>query len=151
MGSFASGVAIPTHVINDSHPEHTQGLNETSNMMHASKSASVAVAQPEQPQLTRMSSSATVAYANIAAGGGIWQEALCSVAIEVLNQAQPPETFAAAGGADKATIDAVRDATGNVAYQSNLPKGEASEADDVGDELSEPQIVAGGSSIAHDL
>ena len=150
MGSFASGVAIPTHVINDSHPEHTQGLNETSDRMQATKATSVAVAQPEQPQLNQMSSSTTVAYANIAAGGGIWQEAPCSVAAEVLNKAPPRETFAAAGGADKA-IDAVRNATGNVAYQSNLPKGEASEADDMGDELFEPQIVAGGSTIALDL
>ena len=112
----------------DKSPKRDLDTRNPSHLMQASKSTSVAVAQPEQPQLTRMSSSATVADANIAAGGEIWQEAPCSVAAEVLNKAEPRETFAAAGGA----IDAVRDATGNVAYQSNLAKGEASEADDVG-------------------
>ena len=155
MGSSASGGADAMHMINGWHPDHARGSNgpeahDTSNGMQAVKSTSSAVAQPQQPQPTQSSSAATVAPANPAAGDVSQQEDPRGVAVEMLNKAQPHETSAAADAADKAA-DAVRDATGNVAHQSELAKGDVSEAGDLEDELIEPQILAGGQSISHNL
>ena len=147
------------HNINGVHPDHAPGINSpeahvTSNGLQAMNSGSAAVAQLEQPQPTQSGSAATDAPANsaaaAAAGYGTQQEAPHGVVAEMLDKAQLYATSSAADEADKA-IDAVRDATGNAVHHSELAKGNVSEVGDLEDELIEPQILAGGQSISHNL
>ena len=148
MGSFASGGANPVHMMNGSQPEHAGGMNGPE--AHESSNGMQAVAHPQQPQSTQSSSGATAAPADPAAGGVSQQEAPRGVAAEMLNKARPHETCAAADGVDKAA-NASRDAMGNVVHQSELAKGDVSETGDLEDELIEPQTLAGGQSISHNL
>ena len=151
MGSFASGGANSMHMINGLHPEHAPGINrpeahEASNRLQGMNTISAAVAPLEQSQPTQSSSAATIAPANLAAAAAGYgpQEAPGGVYAEV------HEVSAAADGADKA-VEPARDATGNVVHQSELAKGDVSEGGDLEDELIEPQILAGGQSISHNL
>ena len=162
MGSFASGGAYAVHMVNGLHPHHAAGIgrpqaHQTSNGMQAMNTSSAAVAQSEQPPPTQSSSAATVAPADsaaaaaaAAAGYGTQQEAPGGVIVETLDKAQLHEKSAAADGADKA-VDAVSNATGNIVHESELAKGDVNEAVDLEDELIEPQILAGGQSISHNL
>ena len=151
MGSFASRGANSMHTMNGLHPEHAPGIHrpeahEASNGMQAMNSNSAAAA-PQQPQPTQSSSAATDAPANAAAAAAGYdsqQEAAGGVDAEV------HDASAAADGADKA-VEPARDAIGNVVHQSELAKGDVSEAGDLEDELIEPQILAGGQSIPHNL
>ena len=97
--------------------------DKTSNGMHAVKSMSSAVAEPEQPQPTQSSSAGTDACAISAAGCAIEQEAPDGVAVEMLNKARLLEMSVAAVGADKA-VDTEKDASDSVVHQSALAKGD---------------------------